>query len=493
MGTSLVESAIEYIKRNTAASIIRRGNLYVFVSKDGRYECDDLQTIEWAKRIGFKPDPVEVRADGFHFSREQAAAINRGKERSSGLLFVTGKAGTGKSTILRELRRSMNLVVLSPTGLAALNVGGQTIHSFFKLGIGVQKPGRTNSLRQSTVEVIKRCDAIVIDEISMVRADLLDAIDRSLQHEMGCDLPFGGIPIIAFGDMFQLEPVVRDGAEVRFMADQYQSHFWFDSRVARRCGVDMISLNEVFRQKGDDRFINALNDVRVGAIKSLPIINSRHCPGSELDDDSLFLTFSNSHAERRNRQMLAKIDGESELYIANASENFNREAPVEKELKLKIGAKVMICKNMQCRDRELVANGSVGTVIDLGEAPVVELEDGRLIDCEKQTWEAIEYEFKSGKSKGSGELSEVAVASFEQIPLKLAWAITVHKSQGQTLDRAHLTLEMPAFSHGQVYVALSRVRSMDGLTVGRAIRERDLIVNRRVLEFHSEMEKAVAI
>lgn len=402
--------------------------------------------------------------------------------------FVTGKAGSGKSTVLRELRKTKRILVCAPTGLAAINVGGQSVHSLFKLPIGPLTRGRvTGQSYPDKRALFRAADAVVIDEISMARCDTIDGINWSLQKTLGNILPFGGKTVIAFGDMWQLEPVVTDD-DKPFIEHNYQSPFWFDAKVfkpdqAALDGgepVDLVTheLTEVFRQSDPD-FVNALNQVRVGDPAGLALINSRlHC--LQEGPEPVALTFTNNHAEVINKRRLGALDAEERLFTAQVEGEFGKDLPAPMELNLKVGAQVMVTKNTSGSDGGYLANGTVGVLVGFfGGKPVLELRDGRITTVEPLQWGKVRYVFDAKENT----LREDVSGTFTQIPLKLAWAVTTHKSQGQTLDGASLELECKAFSHGQLYVALSRVRGLDGLFLRRRITADDLVVNSRVREF----------
>lgn len=429
-------------------------------------------------------------AAGFDLSREQSAAVDRcvkvARTGDGAFIFVTGAAGTGKSTILRELRDRLKLLVCAPTGIAAINVGGSTIHGLFRFGIG-PKTRRMVKGDPSKRDLFARADAIVIDEISMVRADLLDQINVFLQKTLGNDWAFGGKTIIAFGDMWQLEPVVGDG-EVDFIRENYESPFWFDAHVLKAEGktnllekmdavrVETIELQEVFRQQGDTGFLDALNKIRVGDPSGIAYFNDRV---THEQTDAIAITFTNARAETINRDRLEKLPFESLTFSAEyEGEIKENEKPVPAELHLRVGAQVMFAKNIQ-GGTGYIANGSVGVVCGFHKGlPLVEVNGG-VERVDREEWKKIGYTY----DRADDNVSEKTEGVYRQIPLKLAWAITAHKSQGQTLDAACLELEKPAQTHGQLYVALSRVRTIGGLQLRRRLSPADINVNPRVRQF----------
>ena len=415
-------------------------------------------------------------------SEEQQAALKQIQESTLGgrLIFVTGRAGTGKSTLLRHLRDSITLksVTVAPTGIAALNAGGQTIHSFFNFSLGPMDPETADipTFRPGAPKnrLINALQLIFLDEVSMVRADLLDAINLSLQRNRKAPYPFGGVPLVAFGDIWQLEPIVGGPAEQEFLSHHYNSPFFFDSTIAKDIGIDVIELKTVHRQANDPDFLYILDQIRSGDPQEIGMINAR--VGQAKTEDTLTLTVTNARANLINNQRLMEISVPERHYLAKVEGNFGRELPAEEILRLKPGARVMFVKN----GTEWV-NGSLGTVIATDEFSArVELDqDHKIVEVKKELWEKSRYSWDRTRN----QIVTEPVGSFSQLPLKLAWAITIHKSQGLTFDRIHIDLDRPAFSHGQVYVALSRCRTLDGMSLTRAVTNNDLIVNPHVLEF----------
>ena len=433
-------------------------------------------------------------------SAGQAAAIERvveiARSGDGGFVFITGKAGTGKSVCMRELRRRLRMVVVAPTGLAAVNVGGETIHRFFGFKVGPITRKNVSSVHPNKKMVVEMAEAIGIDEISMVRADLMDAIDKCLQVTMRNKKPFGGKTIVAFGDMWQLEPVVGD-TEREFIDHRFHSPFWFDAHVFRgskqqanldieeftRLEPEVIELDEVFRQQGDPKFLDALNFTRLGDPAGLFLLNERARVSVPTSDLPVSLTFTNKRADGINERRLEMLSSDPLTFAATVSGEFTtKELPLPEELILKVGAQVMFARNMVDDDGFAIANGAIGEVVgftDKGTVPVVLLRDGRVTKVSHCEWENIRYAFDAKEDK----ITEEVAGRFAQVPLKLAWAVTTHKSQGQTLDSAILELESKAFSHGQLYVALSRVKRFDGLFLKRKLQPNDLVVNTRVREF----------
>jgi len=414
-------------------------------------------------------------------SEEQMNALDQIAHYATGgrLIFVTGRAGTGKSTLLRALKATFpgKAVILAPTGLAAVNAGGQTIHSFFNFPLGPLDPATSEiPLFRSGApksRLIKNLEAIFIDEISMVRADLLDAIDISLRKNRESDQPFGGVPIVAFGDIWQLEPVVAGNAEQEFLAHHYNSPFFFDSTVIKSIGIDIIELKTVHRQANDQEFLWLLDHIREGNPNELEHINAR-AEASPVEG-TLNLTVTNAKAGAINNLRLLQINSPEHHYAAKIEGQFGRELPAEEILRLKPGARVMFIKN----STDWV-NGSLGTVIQPSDDKVsVLLDEGKTVEVGREVWEKNRYSW----DRNRGQIVTEPIGSFTQYPLRLAWAVTIHKSQGLTFDRIHVELDRPAFSHGQIYVALSRCRSLAGLTLSRSIAPKEIIINHSVTEF----------
>ncbi len=401
-----------------------------------------------------------------------------------GITFVTGRAGTGKSTLLREFvaETDQPIAVTAPTGLAAINVRGQTIHSFFGI-----RPGpvmndvehvHQYSPRSMRGKILNRIEGLIIDEVSMVRADLFDAIDFSLRINRRSDAPFGGVKVFLFGDLLQLEPVVKRGAEQQMMVSRYESPFFFDSQVVREYGLDVIELTQVHRQASDPELLWALNELRRGNAEVLESFNER--VGAELDESRLITLYTrNEGVTALNTLRLMELAGDGRRYMGVTEGDFLDEYPTDVVLHLKPGARVMFVKN----GTEWV-NGTLGTVVGIEEKSVwVELDKGGTFNVEPTAWEKTRYVWDDIRERISGEV----VGTFTQLPLKLAWALTVHKSQGLTFDQVRLDFSQRAFAHGQLYVALSRCRTFPGLSLASQLKREDLVMNDRVMEFHSQL------
>ena len=396
--------------------------------------------------------------------------------------FITGRAGTGKSTLLRYFRAttSKHVVVLAPTGIAAINVGGQTIHSFFQLPPRFIQENDIKSLGKNR-SLIEKIDTLVIDEASMVRADVMDGIDLSLRINRSNNKPFGGVKVILIGDLFQLPPVVGQDMN-EFFEKKYQSPFFFSARVFTKINIRCFELTHIFRQS-DPKFISILNNVRENkhTESDMEHLNSRLIDEDCFDEDEVFvvLTSTNDAASRINTFNLVKIEDRSYRYEAVVADKFDeREFPNDYALILKKGAQIMMIKNDVEKKRWV--NGTIGVVQDLTDSTVVVNINGNIHEVTRNRWEKIQYVY----NENTDHVEPHVIGTFEQFPLRLAWAITIHKSQGQTFDDVVIDVGHGAFAHGQVYVALSRCTKLEGIRLRKKIRASDVIFDRRVLEFH---------
>lgn len=383
--------------------------------------------------------------------------------------FLTGRAGTGKTTFLRNVQQTVNkqFITLAPTGVAAILAGGETIHSFFGLPLGVCEPGTTGKMNENRIKAVIHADTIIIDEVSMVRCDIVDAIDYTLRIIMRNIMPFGGKQMVFVGDMFQLPPIVQQGAEQAMMRDMYKTDlfFFYKANAIKRMGMVKVEFRKVYRQD-DENFLHILQDVRVNNVSREDVMQLNQRVKSPDDKDGLVITLAayNRTVDSINQKRLDGIDSDEMVYEGVVDGKFEENKfPVEQQLRLKVGAQVMFTRNdMQRR----WVNGTLGKVVGLTNDDIqVETEYGETYSVQTCTWESIKYEYDPEEHK----LKKEVLGTFEQYPLKLAWAITVHKSQGMTFDKMYLDLSRGIFAKGQLYVALSRVKSLNGLYLSEGI------------------------
>ncbi|TSJ35909.1 AAA family ATPase [Mucilaginibacter corticis] len=405
------------------------------------------------------------------------------------IVFLTGKAGTGKTTFLQNLRQSSQkrLAVVAPTGVAAINAGGMTIHSFFQLSFAPSVPG---SLGQDSFysaekrDLLQNLEVLVIDEISMVRPDTLDQIDLVLRNIKASAHPFGGVQLLLIGDLAQLSPIIRED-EWNILRPYYATPYFFSSQVLQKAPYVRIELDRVYRQK-DQAFVDILNEVRNQHIsaESLAILNARYLPDFKPGeaDPYITLTTHNSIAQKINTERLDDLAAEEIVFAATIRGDFPKDAhPTETSLKLKTGAQVMFVKNDGTAEKRFY-NGKIGTVSRIEHNTVyVSDKDGREIAVEPQEWTNVKYEAVEEAIK------ETNAGSFAQIPLKLAWAITIHKSQGLTFEQAIIDVS-ESFAHGQAYVALSRCRSLPGMVLRKPVSARNIIGDPAVIRFNEQAE-----
>jgi ATP-dependent exoDNAse (exonuclease V) alpha subunit len=421
-----------------------------------------------------------MNSDSFEVSGERQDCLyllNQTKQN----LFITGKAGTGKSTLVAYFRNQAkkNTVLVAPTGIAALNIRGQTIHSFFKFP--PRLINRSSIKKLAYRKLYQDLECLVIDEVSMVRADMLDNIDRFLRlNGPDKNKPFGGVQIILVGDLYQLPPVVTN-EENEIMSMMYETPYFFSAEAYKQNNFEMIELKTIYRQK-EEVFIGILNQIRTGGADEdlLEQINSRF--GTEfMTDKHIYLCTTNMSANSINLNRLAQISGPVYKFKAKVEDNFpteERNLPVELVLNLKTGARVLFVKND--KNGQWV-NGSLGAVAKVDEDRIfVRLDDNdEVVEVTKEYWENVRYEYNSD----TGEIGTSTLGKLYQYPLKLAWAITIHKSQGMTFDKVCLDFSRSPFAHGQTYVALSRCKKLSGLVLTRKITPADILIDEQVVEF----------
>ena len=397
--------------------------------------------------------------------------------------FLTGRAGTGKTTFLRKVQQMVNkqFITLAPTGVAAILAGGDTIHSFFGLPMDVCTPCTMGKMSEARILALVHADTIIIDEVSMVRCDVVDAIDYTMRKTLRSMLPFGGKQVIFVGDMFQLPPVVKQGAERELMHDLYHTDdfFFYKADVIKRMRLVKIEFQKVYRQEDQD-FLRILENVRLNRTtpENLMYLNER--VGQPMKEDGAVITLAslNRTADDINQRRLAEIEAEEYTYEGSVTGKFEEKRfPVDMTLKLKVGAQVMFTRNDQ---QKRWANGTIGTVTKLAKDEIeVTTESGAAYVVPNCSWESYSYEYDKEERKMKKELT----GTFTQYPLRLAWAITVHKSQGMTFDKMYLDLSRGMFAAGQLYVALSRVRSLNGLFLSRPIIPQYAHTSREILAY----------
>ena len=405
-------------------------------------------------------------------------------ESGAPFIFLTGKAGTGKTTLLKKVyeKYKSSAVKIAPTGVAALNIDGQTIHKFFKF------PPRMFDVREIAVrkpnDVISCLTLLIIDEISMVRADLLDNINEILKIWRKTDEPFGGIQVLAVGDLFQLPPILKDGTETEIFYSRYKSTWFFDAHAFEQVSMSGVNLEIPFRQK-DERFVEALDNLRLGKDPEDTVdwLNGSCLKESFEIDSSVTLTGTNQAAESYNQRKFDSLKGEEVIYHGKFDGKFelaNKNLPAPQQLRLKIGAQVMVVRNQPS-----AANGTICRVVDLDPKKVQleRVDDGNVLTLRKAKWEQVEYNLSPQKY----EIEAVVSGVYTQFPLTLGWAVTIHKSQGLTIDSILLDLGNRAFASGQAYVGLSRSPSASNVSLARPLQPQDIIVDPVALQFMSEL------
>lgn len=416
-------------------------------------------------------------------------------------IFLTGKAGTGKTTFLQQLKMKSpkRMIVLAPTGVAAINAGGVTIHSFFQLPFGPYVPGKkgvetarpdrfTNKFSKEKINIIRTLDLLVIDEISMVRADLLDAVSDVLCRYRDRTRPFGGVQLLLIGDLQQLAPVVKE-EEWGLLKEYYESPFFFNSQALQQTPYISIELTQVYRQ-ADEKFIRLLNRIRDNRAdeETLEVLNRRYMPdfSPEEKDEYITLTTHNAQAQLINSRKLEEIDSPAFSYLAEVRDDFPAYAfPTDERLVLKQGAQVMFVKNDSSPERRYY-NGKIGKITQIGPdfIRVSCREEQEEIEVSREEWTNTKYTI----DPDTREITETIEGVFRQYPLKTAWAITIHKSQGLTFE--HVIVDAgAAFTHGQVYVALSRCKTLEGLVLRTPLKSRTLINDRTVQSFTEKVEQ----
>ena len=438
-----------------------------------------------SKSVAPAPRPA-VWPAGVQPTHEYLAAYDFLRE-GEGNLFVTGRAGTGKSTLLTCLKEMLadEMVVVAPTGLAAVNVGGQTIHSFFGFPPRLIRPDDIRRSRNG--RLMRRLKFLVIDEVSMVRSDIMWAIDQSLRVNRGRPRePFGGARLALFGDLHQLPPVIDEAEVAEHLESAHGGPFFFSIPALREgAGTSLIELAQVFRQS-DEALLHVLNRVREGAADEddLMLLNARVHPIRTLaeGDAYVILTPTNAAAKRINMAYLNALAGIPHEYKAATTGEYNASAhPTDEALTLKVGAKVMLLRNDP--DRRWV-NGTIARVSRLEEKRIWVEIAGDEHEVEQASWESRRYAFDKAEEK----IVETVAGTFRQFPLRLAWALTIHKSQGLSLDKVYIDLGRGTFAHGQAYVALSRCRTLEGLTLARQLKPTDILFDPAAMGYRRMFE-----
>ena len=418
-------------------------------------------------------------------------------EKTDRNLFITGKAGTGKTTFLHNVKAASlkRIVVVAPTGVAAINAKGVTIHSFFQMPFGpilpnqiAQTSNQQRKFSKTKIDIIKSLDLVIIDEISMVRADVLDGIDQVLRRYKNKHKVFGGVQILMIGDLQQLAPVVKPN-EWSLLQQHYNTVYFFSANAFQEAKVVAIELQHIYRQKNED-FIQILNEIRNDQLSesSAAILNERYHPSfsPHKDEGYITLTTHNRRASIINDSELNKLNTKNYFFEAEVSGKFNENAfPNDEKLALKVGAQVMFIKNDSSPEKRYY-NGKIGVITDISRENVT-VQCANEIDeiiTEKEQWDTVNYSI----NEETKELKEDIVGTFTQIPLRLAWAITIHKSQGLTFEKAIIDAEA-SFAHGQTYVALSRCTSLEGLVLKTPITSNAIINDNTVRVFNKEVEE----
>ena len=432
--------------------------------------------------MGYKKNYNSLLPDDFVLSEEFKLIVEQ-LENTKDHFYITGKAGSGKSTLLAYFRSvtQKNTAVLAPTGVAAIRVKGQTIHSFFGFPPKVIQTRHIKKVRQ--VELLQNLEILIIDEISMVRADVFDAIDYSLRvHRKKLTQPFGGVQVIVFGDLFQLPPVVNIDESSLLERIYPNGQFFFHSNIFQDAQFKTLELQSIYRQT-DDYFIYLLNAVRDGSITSSQIdnLNDSLVENFEMDEGKIILTTTNARASGINQNYLKQLSSEEFSYRAQATGQFYKELfPTDEVLKLKKGAQVIMIKN---DPEKRWVNGSIGTIHDIAEKKIKVKINHKIYEVKKEKWDRIQYSFDNDQN----EVLENVTGSFKQYPMRLAWAITIHKSQGQTFEKVIIDMSQGSFAPGQLYVALSRCISLEGIELLRPLKKSDVIVNKQLIGFQDRL------
>ena len=431
---------------------------------------------------------------GISLGSEQKTVFQK-LENTNSNYFITGKAGTGKSVLLSYFvtHTKKHIAVVAPTGVSAINVGGFTIHSFFQLEPNFQDCldySKVQDLNDKQAHILSRLDTLVIDEISMVSADLLDMIDAKLRFARNSNEPFGGCQVIMFGDPFQLPPIPPRGDALRLMQARYRSPFFFSALVMEDIPLEIIELNHIYRQT-DDEFISILNRIRVGDTDwgLINALNKRCFAPSVEQGVAITLASTNQISDRINEHNLAMLPGQIHNYTADVEGDIKRsDYPAPDFLSLRNNAQIMMLKNDHIdqdssKYNPRWVNGTLATVSRISNDKIYVKIKNKEYEVKRENWDKYHLVGERDHETGMFRLKKETVGTFTQYPMRLAYAITIHKSQGQTYDNVRIDLGRGAFAFGQTYVALSRSRSLDGTSFAHPIRLSDIRVDPRVVNF----------
>lgn len=414
-------------------------------------------------------------------------------EKTSHNLFLTGKAGTGKTVFLRDFvaHTKKKVVVLAPTGIAAINANAMTIHSFCRFGLAPCPLGRVSfdtdyALEEDEEELVRNLELIIIDEVSMVRADVMDHISEKIRLIRNSQEPFGGVQLLLIGDLYQLPPVVTKESEKVLKNCYNGNYFFFNSNAIKKVGFETICLNKVYRQNNPE-FVNILNNARVGnvSLEECNKLNTCYSSSCEVTGDEKFITLvaQKSQADEINNEGINRLDGNAKVYHAEVTDDFSKELfPTNETLYLKVGAQVMFVKN----DKDgRFCNGTLGEIVELEKDRIFVKVGEDKIEVTPLSWDNNRYKYNRKKNRIQNE----TIGKFKQFPLKPAWAITIHKSQGLTFDNAIIDIPR-AFAAGQAYVALSRCRSLEGLVLKTKLNPESFFTDPLIDAFYDNVDSA---
>lgn len=471
-----------------------KGDLFFFlrIEECGNGQSKQLTSLEELDLPDFYNKYIELPPE--YEKDETAKKLFHLLENSDKSIFLTGKAGTGKSTFIHYFTRNTGKKVLlfAYTGIAAINIGGQTIHSFFRFPLKPLLPQDPDitvfSQNYHSRKILKQADTIIIDEVSMLRSDVLEGLDYSLRINGGNpDKIFGGKQLILVGDIFQLPPVIdnSDKVETELFNTIYKSEYFFDSPAYKKLNPECFELNTIHRQS-DRNFINLLNRVRDCSIDANGIekLNKRYFPSYSpcKKEFIITLTTNNYLAKSENAARLKSLPDKSFFFKANITGDYKEDKyPTEPVLELKINSQIMLVRNDSIEKGKRWVNGTIAKIEFIDDEIIeIRLKDGSIHKLQKEIWENRQYQW----DKANGRITSKVIGTFEQYPVKLAWAITIHKSQGLTFDNIIIDLGSGSFANGQLYTALSRCRTLEGLILKKRIQQKDIIEDKRLIEYY---------